>query len=377
MSRSASHHRAAVPGTAEPEVESGTAGPEVAAPEVRRRRFGRRQRTVVWTAVVAAGVACLLLAAFGIGPEVLARIGGVTVGTAYVYGLAARTGGRPIVYSLLTLLVGIGVAVVDKDQLRTGAAVMVAAASAVLGVMGTTPAVRFARAVRECLTAVLVAAIGSLAAIGFDPVVVVSRYQYAVLLLALVGVFVLVYRLGAGLHGLGRRGVVVVALGAVILAATLLYAELIRRYGTPGLVRSLFDGVRWCRHHLGGYPRPIEALLGVPALVWGTHMRARRRQGWWVCAFGIAATAPIAATLGNPEVSVGEALVTAGYSVVVGLVIGYVVIRIDLFLTGSPARGTRVARSDRAATGPGRRAAREAEDAAAVRPEPARTQALL
>jgi hypothetical protein len=254
---------------------------------------------------------------------------------------------------------------------------MVAATGAVLGVMGTTPAVRFTRAVRECLTAVVVAAVGSLAAIGFDPVVVVSRYQYAVLLLALVGVFVLVYRLGAGLHGLGRRGVVTVALGAVILAATLLYAELIRRYGTPGLVRSLFDGVRWCRHHLGGYPRPIEAFLGVPALVWGTHMRARRRQGWWVCAFGVAATAPIAATLGNPEVSVGEALVTAGYSVVVGLVIGYVVIRIDLYLTGSPARGARVARADRPTTGPGRRAAREAEEAAAVRPEPARTQALL
>jgi len=358
MSRSASGHRAAVP-------------------EARRRRFGRRQRTAVWGTVVAAGLACLLLAAFGIGPDVLPRVGGVTIGTAYVYGLAARAGGRPIAYSLLTLLVGVGVAVLDRDELRTGAAVMVAAVAAVLGVMGTTPAVRFARAVRECLTAILVAAIGSLAAIGFDPVVVVSRYQYAVLLLALVGVVLLVFRLGAGLHGLGRRGVVTVTLGAGILAATLLYAELIRRYGTPGLVQSLFDGVRWCRHHLGGYPRPIEALLGVPALVWGTHMRARRRQGWWVCAFGVAATAPVAATLGNPEVSVGEALITVGYSVLVGLLIGYAVIRVDLLITGSPARGARVARAARPGTGPGRRAAREAEDAAAVRPEPARTQALL
>jgi hypothetical protein len=349
----------------------------VAEPEAHRHRLGRRQRTVVWAAVVAAGLACLLLAAFGIGPDVLARVGGVTVGTAYVYGLAARAGGRPIVYSLLALLVGVGVAVLGQEQLRTGAAVMLAAVAAVLGVVGTTPARRFSRAVRECLTAVLVAAIGSLAAIGFDPVVVVSRYQYAVLLLALIGVVVLVFRLGAGLHGLGRRGAVTVALGAAILAATLLYAELIRRYGTPGLVQSLFDGVRWCRQHLGGYPRPIEALLGVPALVWGTHMRARRRQGWWVCAFGVAATAPVAATLGNPEVSVGEALITVGYSVLVGLLIGYVVIRIDLLLTGSPTRGTRAGRSTRPATGPGRRAAREAEDAAAVRPEPARTQALL
>ena len=42
--------------------------------------------------------------------------------------------------------------------------------------------------------------------------------------------------------------------------------------------------------------------LGVPALVWGTHMRARRRQGWWVCAFGVGATAPIAQLLVDPQV---------------------------------------------------------------------------
>jgi hypothetical protein len=53
---------------------------------------------------------------------------------------------------------------------------------------------------------------------------------------------------------------------------------------------------------------------------------------------------------------------------VVGLVIGFVIIRIDVLLTGDP--GSR-------STSAGRRAAREAEDASAVRPEPLRTQALL
>jgi len=345
-----------------------------AVPPPRRVSMGLRERVLLWSAAFVIGLACLLLAAFGLRPTELGGVGAVTIVTAYVYALAARTGGRPIIYGLLALVIGVTVLVTDKDQLRTGAAVMLSAISAVLAVMSTTPAVRFMRAARECVIAAAIAAIGSLGAIGFAPVVTVSRFQYAVLGLALLGVFVLVYRLGAGLHGLGRRGVAVVATGALLLVATLLYAELIRRYATPGLVTSLRDGVQWCRDHLGGYARPIEALLGIPALVWGTHMRARRRQGWWVCAFGVAATAPIASTFANPEVSVVEGGLSMVYSLLVGLVIGYVVIRLDLLLTGSPG-AARGGAAD--APRPGRRAAREAEDAAAVRPEPRRTEALL
>ena len=111
---------------------------------------------------------------------------------------------------------------------------MTCVVSAVLGVMATTPAVQFVRAARECVVAVLVAAIGAMATIGFDPVVSVVRFEYVTLGLAMVGAFGVVYRLGAGLHGLGRRGLVVVAIGGVLLAVTLLYAEMLRRYGSPG-----------------------------------------------------------------------------------------------------------------------------------------------
>jgi hypothetical protein len=339
-------------------------------------RFGRREHVMLWTLTWAAGVVCVLLAALRFHPTLLGGIGAVDLTTVYVYGLAARTGGRPIIAGLFALVLGILVFVIDRDQLRTGAAVMMSAISAILAIMSTTPAVTVAKAARECVQAAFVAALGSLASIGYAPVVTVNRFQYAVLALALVGVFLLVYRLGAGLHGLGRRGFATVSAGGILLLATLLYAEAIRRYGTPGLVGTLRDGVVWLRDHLGGYPRPIEALLGVPALAWGTHMRARRRQGWWVCAFGVAATAPMASTYINPEVSVVEGVLSICYSLVVGLLIGYVVIRADLFLTGGSRRGRRSRRAA-AANAPGRRAAREAEEAAAVRPEPRRTQALL
>ena len=105
----------------------------------------------------------------------------------------------------------------------------------------------------------------------------------------------------------------------------------------------------------------MQALLGVPAIVWGTHMRARRRQGWWVCAFGVTAAAQITHTFLDPSLTLLEAGLTTAYSVAVGVVLGVVVIRVDLLLTGS-RRGRR-ARTD--------------DSGSSLRPEPGRTHPLL
>jgi hypothetical protein len=88
-------------------------------------------------------------------------------------------------------------------------------------------------------------------------------------------------------------------------------------------------------------------------------MRARRRQGWWVCAFGVAATAPVTQALLNPAVTVTESGLSVLYGLLGGLVLGFLVIRVDL-----------------AVTGPRGRRARRAEEAAAIRPEPPRTAPL-
>lgn len=314
--------------------------------------------------VLLGALAALVAAMIPVGPDWLGGAGAVAVAVVYTAALAGRTGGRPWVFSGLALLVGVVTLVTDEDFLRTGAAVMTCVVAAVLGVMSTVPAVRFLHVIRECLVAMAIGGVGALAAVGFEPAIAVVRFEYATFALALVGAFVLVYRLGAGLHGLGRRGVVVVAIGSVVLAGTLLYAELLRRYGTPGLVETLLDAVRWSRANLGAFPRPIETVLGIPALAWGCHMRARRRQGWWVCAFGVAATSAAANSLVNPAITIRESGLSVLYGLVVGLVIGWLVIRLDLALTGPPG-GRR-----------GRRA-RVAEGASAIRPEPPRTRALL
>jgi hypothetical protein len=313
-----------------------------------------------WGLVVAAGLACLVAALVPVGPSWLDSVGAVAIVTAYTWALAARTGGRPVVFGGLALALGIAVVLTDESYLRTGAAVMTCVVSAVLAVMVTVPAEHFARVARECSLAVVVAAIGALAVVGFDPVLSLVRFEYVTLGLSLVGVLVLVYRLGAGWHGLGRRGLVGVLVGGAILAVLLLYAELIRRYGPPDLVTSLLDGVRWSGEHLGAFPRPIEAVLGIPALAWGVHMRARRRQGWWLCAFGAAGTNAVANPVINPAISLRECGLSVGYGLVVGLLIGYVVIRADIALTGGSGGGRR-------ADGP----------TTPVRPEPPRSAALL
>lgn len=313
-----------------------------------------------WAVVVAGGLACLIAALVPVGPGWLDGVGATAVVTAYSWALAARTGGRPVVFGGLALAIGVVVLAVDESYLRTGAAVMACVVSAVLAVMVTVPGEQFVRVARECTLAVLVAAIGALATVGFAPVISLVRFEYVTLALALVGVLVLVYRLGAGWHGLGRRGVVGVLVGGAILAMLLLYAELLRRYGPPDLVDTLLDGVRWSRDNLGAFPRPIEAVLGVPALAWGVHMRSRRRQGWWLCAFGVAGTTAVANSLVNPAISLRECGLSVVYGLVVGLALGYAVIRADIALTGSSSGG-----------------GRRAEGVVAVRPEPPRSAPLL
>ncbi|MGH3362509.1 MAG: hypothetical protein ACRDOM_08645 [Nocardioides sp.] len=346
------------------------------SPAPRRRAVRRSPLRRVWdristtaavaavALVVAGGLAAVVASATGLGPRELDRElsqgGAAAIAVAYAWAVAARTGGRPFVFGALALLLGVAVVALDRDFLATGAAMTTSVVAAVLAVLVTIPAVTLVRAVREVLVAVVVAGIGAVATVGFEPAVSVSRFEYGSLGLAVVTALALVYRLGAGLHGLGRRGLVAVLVGGAVLAVILAYAELLRRYGTPGLVESMFDGVQWSRERLGAFPRPLEAVLGIPALMWGAHMRARRRQGWWVCVFGVAATSPIATSLVRTSVTRTEASLATAYALVVGMVIGFLLIRADLWLIGSRGRrGTR------------------AEEASALRPEPSRISPLL
>jgi len=292
--------------------------------------------------------------------DALPAVGAVTVSTCYAFGTAARTGGRPFVGGGLALAVGVAAVLSRVPVLVAAAAVGTAVLAAVLGVLATTPAARFRRVALEVAVAVVTVAFGALATAAYQPQVSLLRVGYLCLGLSLLTTMGLVYRLGAGLTGLGRRGVVMVLGGLVLLAVMLAYSEALARWGSPEMVEAVRRGTAHVQETIGAVPRPVELLLGFPALAWGVSIRARRRQGWWVCAFGAAGLAAASVSLLGPGRSLCGAGLSLLYSAVGGLLIGYLVIRVDSFITGT--RGRR---------------ARRLEEASAHRPEPGRMHALL
>ncbi|HSE72448.1 MAG TPA: hypothetical protein VLA97_16900, partial [Nocardioidaceae bacterium] len=238
----------------------------------------------MWLILAATGAVAVLTAWMPIpAPDYVPLAGAVTLTTVFAFGLAARTGGRALVSSGVALLLAGGAAVSQNPVLLAGAAVSTAVLAAVLGVMITKPAAKFSGVVREVSLATLVAAVGAFAVEAYQAQVSLERIGYLALGLSLIGALGLVYRLGAGLHGLGRRGLVMIVSGIGLLTFTLAYTEALAHWGADGLTDGLDAAVDWCRATLGAVPSPIEVLLGFPALAWGVSGRARRRQGWWVC----------------------------------------------------------------------------------------------
>ena len=328
-------------------------------PEPGWRRWLDRSARGLWLlAVLVAVVGAVAMRDVVMVPR-LEQVPAVALGGLLAVGLAARSGGSLLAPTLLALAIG-GVALATQwTVLLAGAALGTAVLAACLAVLGTVAATGFVGVAREVLLAELLAAAGALGVAGFDLDLDATRLEYTVLAVAMVATIALVYRLGGGLHGLGRSGVVVGIGALLLLAVSLAYAEALARYGSTGLIASADDLRAWIGDHLGAVPFVIELLVGVPALAWGVSLRTRRRQGWWVCVFGAAATASVATRLATQDAPLGENALSAAYGVVLGLAIGWVLIRIEVALSGTRGR-----RARRSGTG------------VALRPEPSRLQPL-
>ncbi|HET7385530.1 MAG TPA: hypothetical protein VFJ19_02550 [Nocardioidaceae bacterium] len=317
-----------------------------------------------WVLVTLAGLAATVLPwtpqTLVPAPEWLPVAGAVTITVTYTYALASRTGGRPAPWSVLALVLSILAAGTRLPVLMAGAAVCTAVLGALLAVMLTVSAARYWAVVVECALATLLAVVAGFAAQSYGAQVSPARVRYVAMGLALFAALVLVYRLAAGRHGLGRRGWFVVLGGIGVLALSLAYSEALTHWGSPELVTGIRRSTADVRSALHAVPRPTEFLLGFPALAWGISTRARRRQGWWGCGFGAVGLALVATTLLDRRLALQEAGLSVGYSLLIGLVLGFLLVRIDRFLSGT--RGRR---------------ARRAEKAAAHRPEPGRLRALM
>jgi hypothetical protein len=321
----------------------------------------KSQLARAWLGVTAVGLVLCLLGWTSLGaPGWVPTSGAVLLSTSYAVALAVRTGGRPYYTGILALALAVAAVISEEPILLSGVAVGTAVLAAVLGVMATKPAARYRHVVAEVALAALIAFVGAFAAEAYQAPLSIDRAGYLALGVALLGALGLVYRLGAGIHGLGRRGAVAVTSGTGLLFVGLAYTEAFSRWGTGDLTNSVGDAITAIHETLGAVPRPTEFLLGFPALAWGVSTRARRRQGWWVCAFGAPGLAVVATSLLNPSVALVESVLVLGYGLALGLALGYAVIRADTYLAGN--RGSR---------------ARKLEEAAAHRPEPERVEALL
>jgi hypothetical protein len=279
------------------------------------------------------------------------RAGGGVVAVLYAAALAHRVGASTWLWTGLAA-VGTAAGLVSEEPWALSAvAVLAAVVSAGTAVLLTRPAYRAWRSLVECLVALVLASAGALAVAGIDAPVRLERFTLVVAGVALALAICLVWRLGPEGHGLGRRGLAAVVGGAVVAVGLLAYTQVLRRYGSPEVVTRLDETVTWLTDTLHGVPRPVAALVGFPALVWGCNARGRRPSGWWPCVFGVLGTAVVASSLASPRLDPELAVLSTAYSVGIGTVLGLALWRIDLLLIrprtmGVPA-GRRAMRRDR------------------------------
>jgi hypothetical protein len=291
-------------------------------------------------------------------PENMTRAGSVVATWLAIVVLARRCGGRFILIGLFAAVVLGLVTAYPEDWALAGAGVTAAVVYGVLGMTLTRPA-KGLRALRELLISALIGAAGAVVVTGYDVMLRPFRFRIMVLTLVLLAGFALAWRLGQGVGSLGRRGLVLIGGGVLVLALSIAYTQAIRAWGSPGVVASVSDLVDTLEARLGAVPRPIEALVGFPALVWGVDTRTRRRQGWWMCAFGSLGAAGVATSLIQPTTPFVDSIAATGYDLVIGGFLGLVLIGLD-----------------RLATGRGRRASAMSDDSL-ERPEPPRFVPLM
>ncbi|MEJ7743182.1 MAG: hypothetical protein WKF73_11855 [Nocardioidaceae bacterium] len=265
-------------------------------------------------------------------PELVTRVASAVATWVAIVALARRCGGRCVVIGLLAAVPLGLVAAFPENWALAGSAVVAATSHGILAMVLTRPAHGW-RVLRELVVSALLGLAGALVVAGFDVELRPFRFRALVLAVVLIAALVLAWRFGHGLHSLGRRGVWLIAVGVVVLIGSVAYVQAIRTWGSPGVAESLGDFKASVADLVGAAPRPVEALVGFPALMWGVSIRHRRRQGWWMCAFGALGAAGIATALVQPETPLRDSLSASVYDVVIGAVLGIFLIAVDARVT--------------------------------------------
>ncbi len=302
------------------EYDVPTRVPRIASPEL--AQLVMAGVFVVWVvATIGAATAVVDVPA----PDWIARPCAALLMIVFTVGLVHRAGGHMRLWVVPVVLLGGAAVAVESHALLASSAVVTAVTAAVWSVLVTRPAATVPAVVREYLLALFAALSGTLGVAAWNATVNYQRFNLIVLAAALGIAIALVWSLGAGLHGLGRQNFLILVGGAALLLLVLAYSSFVRTHGSQAIVDAFTDVVVWARETFHGVPRPVEVLLGFPALVVGVSMRSRRREGWWALVFAVVGTSVLTTSLVSPGAFPTYIGLSAVYSMVLGLVVGLLV----------------------------------------------------
>lgn len=242
----------------------------------------------------------------------------------FTVGLTHRGGGHLRIWGVMSVLLAGGAVVAGTNVVVAGATGATAVLATVWSILLTRPARGVVGAFREYVVALAVASSGALAVAAWNAPVSYPRFNLVVLTVSLTLAIGLVWNLGAGLHGLGRQGLAMLIGVAAVLVLVLTYSSFVRTYGSETLIGVIDDAVLAVRAELGGVPRPVQVLVGFPALVVGVALRSRRREGWWVLVFAVLGTGVMTTSLVSPGALPTYIGLSAAYSAGLGFAVGLV-----------------------------------------------------
>jgi hypothetical protein len=291
--------------------------PRLSSPALAR---GAVLATVVMWVIGAAGAATSVVAVGA--PEWVQRPAAAVLMVVFVVALVHRAGGHMRLWVPPAALLAVVTLLFENNALLASAAMLSAVTAAVWSVVATRPASTVVGAVGEFGLTLVIALSGTVAVAAWNAPVNYQRFNLLVVGAALALAITLVWRLGAGLHGMGRQNFAILVGAAVVVVLVLAYSSFVRTHGSQTLIDLFTDLVIWLRETFGGVPRPVEVFLGFPALLVGVSMRSQRREGWWILVFAVIGTSVLTTSLVTPGAFPTYIALSTVYSVVLGLVLG-------------------------------------------------------
>jgi hypothetical protein len=278
-------------------------------------------------------------------PERATTAGAVLLFVVFSVALTHRVGGHMRIWAPMAAGLGLVAAITGNPVLVAAAAGASGVTAAVWAVVFTRPALTVLQAIGEYLIAITIALSGTLCVAAWNASVNYARFNVVVIAAALGVSIILVWNLGAGLHGLGKEHLIILSAIAALVVVILAYASFVRSHGSELITDTIASMIIWMRQTVAGVPRPVEVFLGFPALIVGVSMRARTREGWWIMVFGVISTSVLTTSLVSPLAYPAYVGLSTLYSAVLGLIIGLVVRR--FVVPDNSRRATRVVEPER------------------------------